>query len=1152
MPIAPQRWAMAAIMVLLLLSALPSLGSAAPASQYSIYVVVTTSSGAPAPNGVNVTLMVGATGQSCQLQTSGGGGTVSFLNGAPDMFNRICTIAPGWYTVSVPPQVDVSSGAPSHIGIFPSGSSSTFSATQSQLSAGYLVRIGGVTTSLMSKSLTGMIDLNGAQEYNASAVVQVLDPAYPGLVLASGAFTGKYTFASDLPAGTWTVYSTMNLGQNTLTNYTQVTVPTVNNRWDVNLSSYLVSGLIFPTENLRFTNQTNITLYDLSSGATYHFVNPPSAYPQTSNYYQFGSYNSLAGSSTASSTFLALFAPQGESPVWRYFYASPSNPTQNFDLSTSSLRSTVQNTTLTFNSTFDGVNVYSSTQLGNGSVVRALANAGVGDLYAQVGMDFNSGALNASSAAWTAFENWLQLSGPVYPADQANLQVNKTSYTETANYGFYPGATPTDLEFSSAQAFSYNTTESYAIANNLNDRTSSHNLTFGFRYPTSTEQLSYRVNLPSGWVLSADSPVPAGTSLAAAGPGGTWSSFFLNVSRSPYGAQNGTVSFQLTKVQKVTVAVNVVSPNFVFANKTNILNDTHSNYTVLVGVNQNASFSAATSVFPAGFNATSYYWSFGDGNSQYTYRHNTSVYHTYTSGGRFDAYVILTANGGQTSRQNVTVYVDDAKPTPKITVNDTRGLLTGLGAAGNESLLRINWSQSLRLNATGSKDAIHNPQPPYLPSGNIGDAIWNISAGTTYTSTNYSVAGQAASVFANVTYQFTGAGPWISSQSIDGASYTVNGWVYKVVLREFDAGGNNASSTLWVLVNDTEKPNPVADVQGGGYFSPANLEGKNTTSGTALPSGYCPITLVDKWSNDPHNGSVVAWNWEISNPGWSGFSKIWKNATNDNSTNLQLKVPQTSSAATSSAYFVNLTVKDRAGNLANTSVLFTCQLNSTTAPILQSLTLKGPSSVTEGQKYSFSVNVTNVGGSLSVANATHVRFYFETSSGGSPTNISWGTLYGYTGGQVNSSAEPGVTQANLHYNVTYQAQVTWAVSGGGVTGGLAPGQYRICANATSYSEASGSYSTQANVACTTITVNQSTLQQYFVGIVIAVVVIVVLVLVFFLYNRRSKGGSVKKASSGSKGSKKPAADEEDEDEEEEEDEEPRPKGKSSSKDEDDD
>ena len=1150
MPSGAQRWALVATLVMLFVSIMAPTGQAMPASNATVSVIVRTAGGSFAPVGVNVTLTVGATGESCTGTTSLGG-VYTFVNGQKDVFGQTCWLFPGWFMVSVPAEVDRSSGSSIPIAVLPGGgSSSTFNATQSQLNSGYITYLSGLTALPMTYTLTGAINNTLGSNAGNTTSIQVLDPAFPGLVLAQQTAVSSYSF-HNLPAGTWTVYAASTLyNGSTETNYSQVTVPAARNVFNITLASYLVQGFFIPQGQATFYNGTNLTLYDLTNSKAYNFPIPASQTNARNTFFQFGSYSGLTGNRAGPTHFALLVAPQGNSPAWTYFTVSPTQRTQDLSILTSPWAGsppTTESTNLAFNASFANAWVNSTESLSAGSTIAQLPNAYVSDLYSQVGMDFAGGALNATPTAWHAFENWLNDSGAIYPAQQANLMVNATSYSEYGNQtgavAFHDGPTPSDLTLSSASKFAFGTNESYQLAKGLTTKTSTHTLTMGFRYPMSTEALTYTVQLPTNWVLQANTPVPAGTSLAPAGPGGTWSSFTLSSLHSPNGATNGTATFNLVKIQNVTAVVNVNSPNFAFANKTNVVSPTHSNYTVIVGENQNVSFSSAGSLFPSGFNATSYTWDFGDGAFNTTYRLNTTTYHTYKTAGLMHGNLSVLANGGQRNQQSFEVLVDNVAPTPKITTNNTH--VKSISA--NDSLLYVNWGTSIQMNATHSSDAIASSEP-WLPSGRISVAIWNISAGPTYSSsyssTNFSIGRQAASVYGNVTYTFNGAGAWLGSQTIDGTTYKVNGWVYRIALEEFDAGGNKGYSTLYVIVNDTEKPVPIGHPQGGSYFSPANQAGKNVTSGVAVANS-CPINLVDKWSFDPHNGTVASYSWHVTNAGWSAFTPRWFNSSTANDTQTKLPVPQTASTVKSAAYNLTLNITDGAGNFANVTYQFTCQLNSTIAPILQllNITVQGTSTLTEGQQYTLYGNVTDVGGVQSVANGTQVQFYYETTAGGSQKTIGYGSLYGFTGGVLNSSAESCNTQCNLHYNVSYRAEIKWTVPGGGITGGIASGQYKICGNATAANEYPGSYKTGANIGCTTVTINQSTLQQYLVAIIASAAVIAVLAIVFFVYRRRSKGGSKKPSS----GKAKKAALDEDEDEEES-----SPKGGKSSRDEDDD
>lgn len=1188
MPIGAHRWALLATVVLVLVSVFVPVGTAAPANVNTLAVVVTLTNGAPAPVGTTVTLTATATHENCTSTLEQGSPEVTFTP-------PTCDLEPGWFTASVLPQVDYQTSTP--VLLLPSnGGSNTQYESQSDLTGGSSIPVDGIALTPMNQSLEVQVNTTtGFRDAKDAVELQLLDPSFSGFSLAtvtvpagrgSSNEGGFYNF-TNVPAGTWTVYAsgyTPSSPSDQQFNYTSAAITNTNSGQHsafLLLGSAGVSGFVEPTDHGWFYNQTNLTLYDYQTGGVYSFTNPSNAYlSHYSTYFQAGLFNSLIAQG-GSRQFTLLVAPQGYTTAWANLTANGVTGLQGMTFHVNDLANdpaTVQQNTITFSdSSFNVANITSQESYSNDSSIWGLPNASVGDLYAQVGLDFRGGSgIDATPWAWHGLTNWLAADGAMYPPGQGNLEVNGTFFGGNRTVHDVWGSTPTNLNFTSGQKFSYWTEQNYSLSKGIHNGYQSYNLTMGFRYPSAGESLSYTVHLPADYVLAGNTVAPLGTRLTPAGPGGTWTSFTLTPYQSPettdvpIGPENSTAYFQVERVENVTAVVAVTSANFAFANKTNVVNDTHENYTVIVGGGQNASLTSQ-SVFPSGFNITSLDWHVG---TQATAKAQcygatispqgwlnvsgacTTVWVTYpTSAGAVQKdQLVAIANGGNRSTQNFTVLVDTASPTPAITLNDTHAYFQTISS--NVSFVQLNWGQELKFNATNSTSLIQSSLT--TPAGRLSDAIWNISATPSYYAVNYSIGAKAASVFGNVTYSFLGAGSYYSSYPSTLGGVTIptssgplsgkfHGWVYTVKLTLYDAGGNKANAVLFVFVNDTEKPDAIGAVQGGPDFNPIADENQNVSSGTDLKNGTCTVVLVDKWSYDPHNGSVAAYSWEISNDPASGFKTVWKNVSAGSSgvaptTSLDesLAPPNT---PTPSPYNITLNATDLAGNWANTTFHFTCSINTTLNPILQAtdLSLSGGTTMTVGDSYTLTVNITNLGGIDSVADNSSLRVYTASSTASTSQSNQGGSVswWGWTGGIRNGTTAFSGSLATIHYNNTYQADFTFKPG--------SAGSYEVCVNSTATNEFAGSYKTGANVACLAVTVNQSPIEMYIIYGVVSAAVIVVLVAVGILLTRRRRGGG--KKTTGGKGKKE--EEEEEEEDEEEEEESPKSKGKPSDKDEDD-
>jgi hypothetical protein len=1099
-------WKLALIgVVLVLLASALAPGALGGGTTNRLAVQVRLANGQPAPSNVTVSLTAPASGIRC-TQTTGVGGYAFFSSLACP------ALSGGWWIVTVPPQVaNVSSGLPPMLFLPANATVSAQYFSPSLLASGRAAAyVNGVNQLPLNITLNGNVTYGGAI-VKSPVRVQLLDPQYPGFVIASTHDPTGANYTLSVPSGLWTLFSEGNVTGATTPRYNYTVLNTVGfnssrvDRVNPSLGNFLVQGTIVPTDGVFYTNDTNLTLYDEVTKAIY------SSYSTTGTpYFQMGDYVQNLGLQR----FLLFVQPQGYSTSWVAVTPTSSSPTVSVTVPVlpDSAPPTQTTTVLDLNPGFDGANITSYVNMTNDSVVPTLPNATVGDLWSQIGLDFGGGVPNASVTAISLFQGWLKAAGPVYPADGMGLTVNGTAFNETGVFQFSSSAVVAPQTYNSSLGFSYVTSENYSLVpvSHWNSNGTSYYLTFDFRYATAESAPTYTFHLPAGYVLAAGTRAPSRTTLIPSGPGNTWTSFTLVPGTGGSGV--GTANFTVVRYTHVTAIVNVTSSNFAFTPK-NVLNSTRANYTVLVGAHQNVSFSAANSLVPAFLNVTRYSWNFGDGSPIYNTSRPTAFHYYNTTAGKLPASLTILANGGQTSTENFTVYVANLPPIPVITTNDTHAVWNGTTHTG---YVYVNWSQSLRFNASGSRALIATGVS--LP-GILSDAVWNISAGKSGQVTNYSLS-SGARVTSNLTYQFNGGGPFYNgSASVPGyGSLPLKGWLYTVLLNLWDAGGNHANATLWVLVNDTEKPVPIASVQ--------NTAGKNITSITEGPHGGATVVLVDKYSYAPHNGTIAWYNWTVKNPRNSSVDHLYWNSTKP--------IPHTVTFnASLGTYNLTLTVEDVAGNRANVTIPLTVAVNYTVRPIMQASNLTAPATMQAGTTYTILVNVTNVGSNTSVAQNVSVSFYLTNQNGGgkvvlaSPSSVTW---YNYTKGVLNSTpAFHGL--ATIRGNETFRAEIRYTP---GPTG-----TFQLWANVTASNEFPGEYISGANVAHSTVTINPNPLYQDLVYVAIGVVVVIVIVGVVLYVRRRGRGTPpARKGASGTGGrgpsppskGKQPSLDEDEEDE----------------------
>ena len=1048
----------------------------------------------PVPAGVTVDLISSASHQTYTTTTATASGQFSF-NAA----NTASALAPGWWGLWVPPQSKVSLfGKP--YAVLPQNQNPQYywensTSLTTQSTKANPVTITGVTILPYNGTIWGNATYQGQPV--GGATVELLDPTFNGFVLSSNTTVATATnttvvgeYSLSVPWGTW-VLETIVPGSPPHYSVVQVNVTASKVTVNPAVQDYLAWGFVNQASNPSTHVPTggNVTVFDPTNGLIYSSPTP------AGGFYSFGTYPagfvgpgaqtldvvlSEVGYQTVSYALSVSGASHSGGATGKIVYSSPIAAPATYL------------TTLNFSSGFGKVNVSTAATLANDSTFPDLANASVGQLWAQLALDWQHNlSFAASNLAGVA--DWVNSSGPFFAAGQAQLTVNGTGFGQPANDSFTNSSTCTTFcGLTSNAGLSYGWRQSYNATATVPTNAKSYVLSFVFRHPTHAEAINYTVVLPSGYVLNAGSPAPAQSQLQAAGPNGAWTKF--NLVSLPSTSPASTASFTIVKYAGITANVNVTTSNFAFS-KDNVLNATRGNYTVVVGVNENTTFSAINSTFPSGNNGTKYSWNFGDSTPTVNTTQPTT-YHTFAAAGKFAGSLTLTSSGGQTSSVSFWVYTDNENPTALIRTNQT----IQTAASGGLYVL-INSSRLLHFNASGSTDLINTQTT--LP-GVIAVASWNISTGTKAVQlANYS-AGQNANPSSNLTISFQGAGSYLTQGDVNGTPVAFQGWQYNVTLQVWDGAGHRSVAYLDVLVNDKQKPAPVInllDSRGRNVASSGVVEGANATAA---------VTLSAVNSTDPHNGSIVSYKWKVTNSGNSSVNvTLTQNATSP-SYKLPTPKPQLWLTPQVKPYTVNLTVVDRANNSAYVTASLTVTVNTSTRPVLIVQNLTAPSTMTGGSSYTIWANVTNTIGKNSTATDLAVRFYLLSPSGsGSGTTIG-GTVsyYNYTSNTTISST-PIPTPVNLAWNKTVRAVISYSPS--------STGSFDLWVNATASNEFVSDYRNGANTAHVAVTLNPNPIvqiEEIAVGVVVAVALIVV---VLIWYRRRTGAGGKSAKSTGSSG-----------------------------------
>jgi Protein of unknown function (DUF1416) len=1058
--------------------------------------------------GTQVDLQSRATGQIFTTSVQGSGGLFNFTTSSTSG-----ALVPGYWSVWVPAQANVTYGgcapACAVLPVDQTPLTQYFNATNltSTLSSVSIP----ISILLYTSTIKGTVTQSGGNVGGAS--VQLLDPLYNGFSFyntttnLTGSTAGAFTMYA--PPGSWVLRTTAPVGE-TAFNVTQVTVPT-RNTLTVNpvIQNYLVYGRVLQPNGNPVPNGGNLTVWDLSNNLIYSSVTP------AGGFYSFGSYNfSSPGtqrfdvilSTVGYSTAFYQLNVNGATAVNRNVVVQPLAPGQRGIYTTN-----LNFSTLNVATGKGSVSVNTSAALGNDTVFATLPNATVGQMWSQLGLDFQHAISLPSVSDLSAFYAWENASGPFFPAVQANLAVNGTGFIAPTgpqgltSLGSTGCSTACGLGTGGSISLGWNTI--YQLNGTLATNSSAYTISFGFAHAPSADTYNYTLTLPTGYALAAGTAAPTDTKLVPLGTDKTWTKFTLISGPSP--TPQGSASFSIVKYANLTANVNVTSKNFAFSTS-NVLNATHNNYTVVVGVNQNVTFSALNSTYPAGTNGTKFVWDFGTGPNVTVGQPTTN--HTYTVASGSTPYagsLKVTSSGGLVNSTKFFVWVGLGPVTPVIATNASS---SANRTAGTTPYVFVNWGTSLALNATLSSAKISSSSAQSNP---ITVATFTITAKGYKVVQNYS-ASQGASVDTNYTFQFLGAGVYYNSTKIAGTAVALRGWQYNLSLTVWAGSGQSNTTALVVLVNDTEKP--VSS------FQVLNSAGK-PVSGSGVIAGSnltAKVLLNAANASDPHNGTITKYYWQISN---SGNSSLYKAS---NTTTVK-PYPTFWLPATPKAYTINLTVYDLNGNKGWANQSLSVSVNSTTTPIMQANNLTAPTTYNAGTSYTIWVNLTAGGGSSSTAYNVTVTFSLTSPTGTSHSSIAGSPgsvqFYNYTGGVVNSLVATGKVVSMAH-GTTLRAEIHWTPS--------SSGNYVLYANVTASNGYIGSYA--SGLVSQPITVNPNPTTQLLEYVAIAVAVIVVILLIVLFYRRRtgrgSSGRSTGRSSSSDRGSKSKSSDDTDDDDDE--------------------
>ncbi len=1102
-----RHWSHTALWVLAMVVLAGTLGAfvgvaSASSSKYTLIGVAEQPGGvAPVPAGVQVDLVSRATGAVYTTTINGTGGGFQFTSSGTGG-----ALAPGFWGVYLPVQTNLSlKGFSTPVAVLPENTAPVYvnlNATD-LTSTAYATVVSNVTVVTYAATLTGTVTASGSAV--AGATVSLLDPAYNTVTLvgnltnSTGAFSLRAPLNGPTTPASW-VLRASEPGAVTLYNLTSVTIssrsPAAVN---VVIQNYLVTGRVRVASGAPVVGTGNVTLLDTTTGAIF-------TAPTDTGFYSIGAYPGSFDVFLATTGYTTAWYPLTVSavgPFIRNVTVAPISPT-----SIAQYNTTIDLSGLSPVTGTGSVTVTTNASLGNYSVIPALGNASVRQLWVQLGLHF-TGTASFPSADGAALQRWINSTGPFFPAVQAGLAVNGTAFS-------YPSVPPAVGTVASActagscgegtpGGISYAWQSTYALNGTLARNAKTYTLSFSFRHPSNAqESFNYTFVLPTDYVLAAGTTAPAQAALVPRGLDHTWTTFTLESLPSATPAASAT--FSLVRAANLTANVNVSVSNFAFSSR-NVLNATHNNYTVIVGVGQNVTFSALNSTYPTGQNGTKFVWNFGDSTPAVT-THIPTTNHTYSVASGATPYsgsLNVTSSSGISNLTTFHIWVAQGSVTAKITGNWSASQYSAVGP-----YVRVNWSTSLGFNASQSVATISGSAPIQSV---ISASVWTFTAkGYRPAATNLS-AGQRSNPLGTISRQFLGAGTYYTNLTLNGTPIAFHGWVYNLTLTVWSGTGQSASTSLQILVNDTEPP-----VAG---FSLQTAAGKGISSSGGIQvgqNGTAQVVLNATNATDPHNGSISRYYWLVTNPSNSTFHF----GINTTTPRVNGILPSVWLRAANQSYRFNLTVWDLANNHAYAVQSLTVAVNSSYNVILSAENLTAPTTFTSGTAATFWVNVTVGGGTKATAQNVTVTWYLLSAAGtGSRTYIGGTvTYYAYSSGVVNATSFASGKIATLAYKQTVRAQVTWTPS--------TSGNFVLYANATASNEYAGNYVAGTNLAQQAITVKQNPTTQLltYVGIAAAVVVAIALLVYFAVLRprrRRTSGSSTRPGRSADRKPSKPAA-----------------------------
>ncbi len=543
-------------------------------------------------------------------------------------------------------------------------------------------------------------------------------------------------------------------------------------------------------------------------------------------------------------------------------------------------------TSVTFTNNFNGLILQSNVTITNSSVLMTLPYTNAGSLYNQMkllGLSSNGlwEILNYSIPLTTV--NTLTFNGYAYNYTSSTSTLVKVFNGTNLQYTFSYRATYSQQMIKAA---SNNQLQLYVQTNGVNGAFVTY---------------KYYVGIPSNYQRGNI----VNDSIAEV-------SGFSNTIQITNSSFNGFLTIKIDQKVKPTVNPRAISVTWSGYFESTVLNNSMSNYTVVVPASKAVLFNASNAVFDNVLQVDNYQqmifnWNFGNGITSSSYTANVTLVP-----GTYVVTLNVTDVAGNSNQTTFTVISDAQAPQFNLgVVQNGTTILTVNTSSSNTYNLWVNQSVPVYFNAINSKDLLSNGMNTNFPLL----INWNITG--------------SAKTGSNVSYSFI--------------KPTFNGkFVYANVTVE-NAVGNSINVVLQVHVNDTTPP--IAT------FQVMNTSGKVITSANE----YQDIILNATKSFAPNGGYLVSYNWSLyySN-GTIAKVNVAYNIVSSSSNNSTLEI----AFVQYGTFKIDLQVTDQSGHKGNDTVSI---FVSAVAPEIEILNVTYPSSYTEGSTAVLKVELKNVG-----------------------------------------------------------------------------------------------------------------------------------------------------------------------------------------------